>query len=133
MLFYIAVGLLGVLGIVCIIHELVSTPSPIKRIKEEEVNKRLGKECPMRIEGGSCFAAGRLCAEVDRPTCEGLRDAYNMGHYDGQNIQQARRNERHEFHFPDGSYLEIIGPPDGPCKITYVKAEEKDERGEEDD
>lgn len=130
MLFNIAVGLFGVLGIVCIIHELVSTPSPIKRMKakedaEEEVNERLDKGCPIRIEGERCFAAGRLCAEVDRPTCEALRDAYNMGHWDGQNIQQARRNERHEFHFPDGSYLEIIGPPDGPCKTTYVEAEKE--------
>ena len=104
MLFNIAVvgmGLLGVLGIVCIIHELVSTPSPIKRMKaeedaEEEVNEWLDKECPMRIEGERCFAAGRLCAEVDRPTCEALRDAYNMGRCDGQNSLKLESLEEEE-------------------------------------
>ncbi len=100
-LFNIAVvgmGLFGVLGIVCIIHELVSTPSPIKRKKdaEEEVNKRLDKECPMRIEGGSCFAAGRLCAEVDRYTCGAIRDAYNMGRCDGQNSLKLESLEEEE-------------------------------------
>lgn len=99
MLFNIAVvgmGLFVVLGIVCIIHESVNTPSLIKRMKEEEVNERLDKECPMRIEGERCFAAGRLCAEVDRPTCEGLRDAYNVGRCDGQNSLKLESLEEEE-------------------------------------
>lgn len=39
----------------------------------------LRRDCPMRHENGNCLPAGGFCTAVNKPICEALKNAYEMG------------------------------------------------------
>lgn len=39
------------------------------------------KPCPMRHKSGNCLPSGGFCTAVNKPICEAIHNAYNMGVY----------------------------------------------------
>ena len=61
-----------------------------KDVTEEQIEKRINGECPIRTDSWNCLPIGKLCTSVPEELCKAVHNAYNRGFADAATFRRIK-------------------------------------------